>query len=727
MDKGVLIKNTKGNITVKNKLNSIYLIIMILVFTGCEQLVYRVDTIVSGQVGKGKALAGNVYIYAQDGKLLGTTNIIDGKYSLNVKYYVGNVIIDANITEYHDEKLNKPIITSPIKFSALSSIKKNSLIAKINVTPITDVTAKLLKLDISSLSKKDILDTNIYIASKIGLGSKFNPTTSDIKYINKNLENKVQANTAQTKEGWALMSISNESNLSISDSPEVIKSKVEKAIDDFYIATLNKMVDPKDETLENLYKEAYDDTGIKLTGIVNNNIVDNSKDYNNIDKGIINIIEQRAKKILNTHGSIVIIGEALEGSELLTKITDPDGLTNNIRYRWQVSKNKKGPFKDILINAKKSSFILTQNEVNKYIRVVTIYKDKQGTIESAVSNVTSAIENINYPASLTPILGIGLKGEKLRVGTVFDLDGVDAILNYEWQVSNTKDGTYKKIDDNSNKSLFVITKNEVDKYIRVKVTYFSANLEETIISKVIGPITSTNKKGSISNITGKAMKDIRLTAGDISDKDGFNYDVIYQWQVSDDINGKYKAIKNANEVSFVLTQAEVGKYIRVVGIYTDNNGTRETVYTDPIGAIEEKSDNIALEVYLFNPPNGKQNVSSNTTKEIEINFNKNIIKKTNKFIYVYTDVDNIAKIVSRVNVDNVNVDKNKVSIPLDVDYLKYGAVHYVHIDIGAFKDINTDNDYLGIQDNDVWKFTVENGPCGCDQLDNCNLDEKLQN
>jgi hypothetical protein len=698
---------------------------MILVFTGCEQLVYRVDTIVSGQIGKGKALIGVVRIYAQDGTLLATTNIIDGKYSLNVKYYVGNVIINANITKYHDEKLDKIITTNPIVFSALSSIQKNSKIAKINVTPITNISAKLLKLDISSLSKKEIIDTNKYIASKIGLGLDVDPTKSDIKYINKNSENKIQANTPQTKEAWALMAISNESNLSIGDSPKIMKSKVEKAIDDFYIATLNKMVDSKDETLDNLYKKAFVDTKIELDGIVSNNIVDNSKDYNNIDKGIISIIEQRAKKILNTSGTIVIIGEALEGSELLTKITDLDGYTNNIRYQWQVAKNKKGPFRDILMNANQSSFIPTQNEVNRYIRVVTIYKDNQGVVESAVSNVTESIVNINYPGILTPVMGIGLKGERLRVGTVFDLDGVGAILSYEWQVSNTKDGNYTVINNDSNKSLFTITKNEVDKYIRVKVTYFSDKLEETVISKAIGSISSTNKKGSITNIVGKAVKNIELTAGDISDEDGFNYDAIYQWQVSDDINGKYKAIKDANKVSFVLTQAEVGKYIRAAGIYIDKNGTRETVYTDPIGAIEVE-DSIALEVDLFTPPNGKQNVSSNT-KEIKIDFNQNIIKKTNKFINLYTDVDDSAKIVSSVNLDNVNIDKNKVSIPLDVDRLKYGAVHYVHIDIGAFKDINTDNDYLGIQDDDVWKFTVQHGPCGCDQLDNCNLDEKLQN
>ncbi|NYT26588.1 MAG: hypothetical protein H0A76_00910 [Candidatus Thiodubiliella endoseptemdiera] len=47
--------------------------------------------------------------------------------------------------------------------------------------------------------------------------------------------------------------------------------------------------------------------------------------------------------------------------------------------------------------------------------------------------------------------------------------------------------------------------------------------------------------------------------------------------VSDTENGTYTAISGATDSTYDLTQAEVGKFIKVVATYTDAQGTVETV------------------------------------------------------------------------------------------------------------------------------------------------------
>jgi hypothetical protein len=808
---------------VENKLRSIYLAIVLLIVTGCSQLDNSNDiTTLSGQVGKGKALAGSVNVWSQSGKLLGRSKISDGKYSIDIKGYKGIIRVVASITKYHDEKLNQVITTNPIVFSAMSSTSDKNQ-TKINVTPITDITNRLLYPNILSLSSKEITETNLYIANKIGLGLDYDPTKGDITYLNSTSKDTVQSNDAKTKEAWALMTISNNSALSDTNiNPQVNKSKIKKAIDDFYKATLKKMVDPEDKTLATLYEEAFKDTGIKLDGVINNNIAIDVLDNYSIDIQVISELKRKAVRLLNNAGIVQITGDIKEGGTLRAKIIDEDGYTDNIIYQWQTSKKKYGPFINVKNDSKSSAFIVTQNEVNRYIRVITIYKDNTGITEKVISKVTTKIENIDNLGFVTQILGEVSKGGLLHSGEIIDSDGYDKV-SYEWLVSVDSNGTYLTIDDKY-RSSYTLTANEVDKYIKVKVTYRDtiSNTYQTVISDFVGPVTNKNTRGTISDIDGDATVDVVIRAGKISDQDGYKNDASFQWQVSDEndnnkyidissdskessyrltdknlnryirvvvsyqdengtsetlysnpigpiknpvetvnhpgviddingsaiigiiitsgiitdedefslskveykwqlsntIDGTYENISGATDINFTISQNEVGKYIRVVGTYKDNRGTNETVISKSIGPIAP------IAVNLFTPLDNAQNVSANIN--INISFNKNIIKVNNKNIDIY--IENNSNILKRINLDDngtVKINENNVKIVYD-NHLKYGAVHYIKIENGAFKD-NKDNNYKGIDNDTTWNFTVMHGDCECDQIDNCDLAKNLQN
>jgi hypothetical protein len=159
---------------------------IVLMVTGCISDLESTNT-VSGQVGKGKSLSGTVEIFTADGKLLATTNIDDGKYTYDVKDYIGNVKVKANITKYLDERLNKEITTDSITLSAYSTIVRDKPLV-INVTPITTIVTRLMP-DISDVSSEKISDYNIFIARKIGLGDEYDPTKGEIKYLKLDMEN----------------------------------------------------------------------------------------------------------------------------------------------------------------------------------------------------------------------------------------------------------------------------------------------------------------------------------------------------------------------------------------------------------------------------------------------------------------------------------------------------------------------------------------------------------
>jgi hypothetical protein len=682
--------------------------------TGCSQLENSNDaTILSGQVGKGKALAGSVDIWSQSGKQLGRSKIVDGKYSIDIKGYKGIVRVVASITKYYDEKLDEVIITSPIVFSAMSSISDKNQ-TKINITPITNIAYRLLYPNISSLSSKEITDTNLYVANQIGLGLEYNPTKGNIKYLNTNFQNTVQSNTSQNKEAWVLMTISNDCNLSSSDSPGVIKSKVDNAINNFSKAAYNKMINSENDKLDILYKKAFDDTGIRLEGIIDNNIVVNPLINYNISVKVISKLKRNATVIVNNIGTIQItaLGDIKQGKILRANIIDEDGyVEKTVKYQWQTSKNKNGHFVNIINNSKVLAFLLTKNEVNKYIRVKATYTDNIGIEETVISNSVGPVVDLNVLGTISDITGNAIVNILLRAGDINDLDGYNNNANYQWQKSTSEGNNFNDIN-NANKSTYKLTQNELGKYIRVEVIYRDNNgTVETLYSNSIGPIINpninTNHLGVITDINGSAIFGATITAGNITDQDGYDSNVTYQWKSSNNLDNNYENIVNATDINFTITQNVMNKYLKVVGTYTDNNGNNEIVTSNSIGPIK------SMEVNLFTPTNGATAVEANVG--IQISFNESIDKNNTKNIGIYTN-DNV--LFKNISLNDVAINENNATIVYN-SHLKYGAVHYIKIDSEAFYD-NHNNKYQGITDK-TWSFTIKHGPCGCDELDNCDL------
>ena len=250
-------------------------------------------------------------------------------------------------------------------------------------------------------------------------------------------------------------------------------------------------------------------------------------------------------------------------------IADADGL-GSFSYQWQAGT-------DAISSATSDTFVLTQDQVGQTITVKVSYTDGGGTAETLTSAPTNAVTNINDdPTGLPTISGVPTQGGTLTAVTaaISDADGLGS-FSYQWQAG---DDAISGADE----ATFVLTQAEVGKTITVTVSYTDGgSTTETLTSAATNAVTNINDDpAGLPTITGIATQGATLTAvtDDIADADGLGT-FSYQWQAGDD------AISGADEATFVLTQAEVGKTITVTVSYTDGGETTETltsVATDPV-------------------------------------------------------------------------------------------------------------------------------------------------
>jgi hypothetical protein len=288
-------------------------------------------------------------------------------------------------------------------------------------------------------------------------------------------------------------------------------------------------------------------------------------------------------------GSVTITGTATQGQTLTAANTlaDIDGIPESgvgaISYQWSADGT-------VIANATGSTYVLTQAEVGKAISVTASYTDQQGTAESKTSSATASVANINdAPTGSVTISGTASQGQTLTAAnTLADIDGipvsgVGAII-YQWSAGGA-------VIANATGSTYVLTQAEVGKAISVTASY--ADQQGTAESKTSSATASVanindSPTGGLT-ITGTATQGQTLTAANtLADVDGIPESgigaIIYQWSAGG------TAIANATGITYVLTQAEVGKAITVTASYTDQQGTAESKASDATSAVANVND-----------------------------------------------------------------------------------------------------------------------------------------
>jgi VCBS repeat-containing protein len=102
---------------------------------------------------------------------------------------------------------------------------------------------------------------------------------------------------------------------------------------------------------------------------------------------VISLTVNSVNNALN--GEVTINGTVSQGQTLTAShtLSDADGL-GTISYQWQADGKN-------ITEVDQSTYLLTQNEVNKKITVIASYSDNQGAVKYVTSDLTTAVVNIN--------------------------------------------------------------------------------------------------------------------------------------------------------------------------------------------------------------------------------------------------------------------------------------------------------------------------------------------
>jgi len=284
-------------------------------------------------------------------------------------------------------------------------------------------------------------------------------------------------------------------------------------------------------------------------------------------------------------GNLSITGASTQGQTLsvASTLADSDGM-GSISYQWSAAGQT-------IVGATGTTLLLTEAMVGQAISVVGTYTDGHGNIETVTSNVTGLVANVNdAPTGGLSIVGSNTQGQILSVNnTLNDLDGLGAI-SLQWKASGVAIA-------GATASTLVLGQAQVGKTITVTATYTDGRgTVESITSAATSAVFNVNDlpTGGVKMLTQQATttlaainattqthftenKSLFADTSTLADADGLGT-LSFQWQRSSDgIN--WSNISLATAKSYVLVDADVAKYVRVVSSYTDGAGKLEAVYS----------------------------------------------------------------------------------------------------------------------------------------------------
>ena len=269
-------------------------------------------------------------------------------------------------------------------------------------------------------------------------------------------------------------------------------------------------------------------------------------------------------------GTVSLTGTATQGQTLTAANTlaDLDGM-GTISYQWKAG--------DVDISgATGSTLVLGQDQVGKVITVTASYTDGLAKPESATSNASAAVANINdaLTGSVT-LTGTATQGETLTANssTLADPD-VLGTISYQWKAGGVA-------ISGATSDTLMLGQDQVGKIITVTASYTDGQgTSEQTTSNASTAVANVNDAptGSVT-FSGTATQGQTLTAvtTTLDDTDGLGT-ISYQW------NADGAAITGATASTLVLGQDQVGKAITVTATYTDALNALESKTSDPTGS-----------------------------------------------------------------------------------------------------------------------------------------------
>ncbi len=296
------------------------------------------------------------------------------------------------------------------------------------------------------------------------------------------------------------------------------------------------------------------------------------------------------------------VGTALTAST--TGISDADGpATLTFKYQWRRADDASGGGAANISGETNSTYTLTTDDAGKFIQVIVSYTDDNDTDESLDSGWTEVANSAptGGPPTITYTASMPRVGTALTAATtgISDADGPATLtFMYQWRRADDASGGGAVNISGGTSSTYTLATADAGKFIRVVVSYTDGGGEGESLDSAWVEVVNSDPVGGPPTIMGMARTGVTLTAvpGAITDADGGvpvnDEDFTYLWRLADDASGGGAAdIPSSNSLTYTVTTADVGKYIRVVVSYTDGGGTDESLEgpwtevenSDPVG------------------------------------------------------------------------------------------------------------------------------------------------
>ena len=214
--------------------------------------------------------------------------------------------------------------------------------------------------------------------------------------------------------------------------------------------------------------------------------------------------------------------------------------------------------------------------------------------QSGSAPLASSTRNVD-PAGTSASQGDGPLEDVPLVIDLSDLRDADGVgnLSLQWQEFDQARGVWTKIDGATSQG-FTPRQVHVGNQLRVSVEYIDGrgNLE-SFATAPTPPVRNVNDLPSGElRLVGRQLQyeTLRADTSSVRDEDGVST-LNYQWEISNDGSTwqPYRSDDWSGD-TVVLSQAEVGRYVRVVISYTDGFGTRERIESaasDPIKNVND--------------------------------------------------------------------------------------------------------------------------------------------
>ncbi|MBM7062096.1 heme peroxidase [Pseudomonas sp. UL073] len=295
-------------------------------------------------------------------------------------------------------------------------------------------------------------------------------------------------------------------------------------------------------------------------------------------------------------------------------VVDPDNvasggaITGPVSYFWQVDLLGDGVFTDIIVEpvggeaarATGQTFTVTDDVAGLNLRVMAIYRDQNGTLETVFSAPNSA------PSEAPTISGVATQNQVLTAdpSTIVDADGLaGAVFSYQWQANS---GAGFVNIAGATASTLTLTQAQVGQQIRVVVSYEDDfGTVESIESAFVGPVANLNDAATgapvVSDTTPEQGQLLTALTNGIGDLDGLGT-FSFQWQQG--IGSSFTDIAGATNATYTPGALQTNLQLRVIVRYTDGFGQAEQVTSAATAAVTAVTGLVVTGTNAANTLNG---------------------------------------------------------------------------------------------------------------------------